>query len=273
VNPFPETPAAADARAVFDSGHLWLLEQVDGAPLRVQVQESGLLRFGDAERTYRDPDELPLSVQHAVRHVREQLDRERLRVAVDDPESVVLYGVATRYQGVAYDWERLPAFLGVDVWTDGGFTPPDTAETIFERLGLRPVNTFDREVRARDFDAERDDLPASNWYAGPAAGLLVRNKRGGRAVVENPGCGRQPDPLDCAAEELAEQYATPERFEQVAGRLRERGIPVTVDALFERVVEEIARETHARLDAGADVLDEAAFRSAVARRARTYLGA
>jgi hypothetical protein len=274
VRAFPETPAAESAPEVFDSGHLWLLERVDGAPLRFQLRDSGLLRFGDAERTYRDAADLPLSVQHAVRHVREQLDREAIRSAVDDTESVVFYGVATRYQGIDYDWDRLPPFLGVDVWSDdeSAFRPPDAAEGIFERLGLHPINTVERERRARDFDPESYDIPASDWYDGPAAGVLVRNKSGGRAVLENTGVGTDAEPLDLPAEELAEAYATTERFDSVATALRERGIGVTVEALFERVVEAIAREEHARLDAGRERLDETAFRSAVAERARAYLG-
>ncbi|MFB6221740.1 MAG: hypothetical protein ABEH90_09925 [Halolamina sp.] len=274
MRPFPDTPRLENAPDVVESGHLWLLEEVDGAPLRFQLRESGLLRFGDGERVYRDADDLPLSVQHAVRHVREHLDREALRAAVEDPESVVFYGVATRYQGVEYDWERLPAFLGVEVWSgaESAFRPPDATAAIFDRLGLDPVNTFERERRARDFDPESYTIPASNWRDGPAAGVRVRNKRGGRAVLENAGTREDPDPLDYPADELAEAYATPERFETVAERLRERGMAVTVDALFERVVEEIAREEHARLDAGKTHLDEAAFRSAVARRAREYLG-
>jgi hypothetical protein len=274
VKSFPPTPAAEDAPELFESGHLWLLEQVTGAPLRIQLQESGLLRFGDRDRAYDDADALPLSVQHAVRHVREQLDRDALRAAVDDPESVVLFGVAPRYEGIDYDWERLPAFLGVDVraGSEGAFRPPDAAETIFERLGLQPVNAFERERRARDFDPEPSEIPASNWNDGPAAGVLVRNKRGGRAVLRNPDVDAEPPPLELPADELAAAYATSARFESVAKTLRERNWTVTVETLCERVVEEIVREKYARLDAGSGQLDESAFTSAVARRARQYLG-
>ncbi|MEF8800122.1 MAG: hypothetical protein V5A38_02055 [Halolamina sp.] len=271
---FPPTPTAEDAPELFESGHLWLLERVDGAPLRVQLQSSGLLRFGDGDRAYDDADELPLSVQHAVRHIQEHLDRDALRAAVDDPESVVLLGVATRYEGVDYDWERLPAFLGVDVWpgSESGFRPPDAGQAIFERLGLQPVNTFERERRARDFDPGDYEMPTSNWYDGPAAGVLVRNKRGGRAVLRNSEVEQEPAPLNLPAEELAAAYATSERFESVATTLRERDWTVTVETLCERVVEEIVREEYARLDAGREQLDESAFTSAVARRARQHLG-
>jgi hypothetical protein len=274
VKRFPELPRASEAPAVLEEGHLWLLERVAGAPLRFQLQASGLLRFGDADRTYDDAAALPLSVQHAVRHIRENFDREGLRRAVDAPESVVLFGVATRYQQIDYDWDRVPPFLGTEVWfgEEGAFRPPDAVDAIFDRLGLDPVTVIERERRARDFAPERYDPPSSAWYDGPVAGVVVRNKDGGRAVLANPDAGTEPEPLDCSAEELAERYATPERFEAVAERLRDQDRAVTVDALFERVVEETAREQHARLDAGRETLDPAAFRAAVAERARAYLG-
>lgn len=284
---FPPTPTAEEAPDLFESGHLWLLEQVQGAPLRVQLQSSGLLRFGDGRRAYDDADELPLSMQAAVRHVRENFDREALRGAVDDPESVVIFGVATRYEGVEYDWARLPACLGVDVWAasgeseggeggcadgKGAFRPPDAAQAIVQRLGLQPANVLERERRARDLDPPEYEMPASNWDDGPAAGVLVRNKRGGRAVLRNPDVGEEPEPLDLPAEELAAGYATSEQFDRVAAALRERGRSVTVDELRDRVVEGIVRENYARITAGREHLDAAAFRSAVAERARAYLG-
>lgn len=291
---FPSTPSVEDAPDLFESGHLWLLEQVRGAPLRVQLQPSGLLRFGDDRRTYDDADELPLSMQAAVRHVRENFDREALRAAIDEPESVVVFGVATRDEGVDYDWERLPAFLGIDVWVgsseggdgedsgtaggskapngEGAFRPPDATQAIVKRLGLQPATVFERERRARDFDPANYELPASNWYGGPAAGVLARNKRGGRAVLRNPDAGEEPKPLGLSAAELATEYATNERFEAVTAGLHERGWSVTVDQLRDRVVEAVVRENHARIDAGKERLDASAFRSAVAERARASLG-
>lgn len=37
---------------LFESGHLWLLEKVDGAHLRFQLQDSGLVRFGDQDKHF-----------------------------------------------------------------------------------------------------------------------------------------------------------------------------------------------------------------------------
>jgi hypothetical protein len=277
VKPFPERPDAMDAPEMLEEGHLWLLELVEGAPLRFELQDSGLLTFGDAHRAYSDADELPLSVQAAVRHVREQFDREALRTAVEDPTAVTFFGVATRNEGVIYDWDRLPPFLGTEIRDEDGYRPPDATEAIFERLDLHPAPALERERRARDFQPSRYAFPDSAWRDGPVAGVLIHNKRGGRAVLLNPdltadsGPERSPEPLDATAEALAERFATLERFQAVAESLRERGWAVTVDALLDRVVEGVAREHHACLAAGRVQLEPAAFRSAVAPLARAWV--
>jgi len=274
---FPSIPRVANApEGLLDEGHLWLLEKVDGANFRFQLRSSGLLRFGDRSRVYDDPDAVPDPYQHAVRHVREQLDREALRRAVDDVEALVFFGEAMHHHTVDYDWDRTPSFLGFDVWSTGkgAFYPPETVQQVFERLGLEPVNAVERELPARDFDPGSYTVPRSAWYDGPTEGVVVRNKRGQRAKLLHPDF-REVDetiPVDAPAEELARKYATPRRFEKLAGKLRDRGQPVTFERLFERVVEDVVREEHKQLYHGDEPVDMEAFRSEVAALTRAYLG-
>lgn len=272
---FPATPLVGDAPDdLLASGHLWLLEWVDGAPLRFQLQESGLLHFGDRDRVYDDPGDVPAPYQHAVRHVRDRLDRDALRRAVDDVERVVFFGQATVHHAIDYDWERMPSFLGVDVWSAEreSFHPPDAVEQIFEQLGLEPVNAVEREVNARDFDPERYDLPWSKWYDGPAAGVLIRNKRGQRAKLLHPDVetGDEP-PVDGTAEELAARSATEGRFETLVTELEDAEAPVTPETLAERAFEAIVREEYSRLARRDSAVEMDAFRAAVAARARAFL--
>lgn len=265
---FPHVPdAAAAPGSLFDGGHLWLQEWVVGAPLRFQLAASGLLQFGDGETTF-DPEAVPVGYRRAVEHVRASFDRARFRAAVDDVESVTFFGVATRFEGVSYDWTGLPPFLGLFVWDEerGGYLPPDAVEQLFARLGLESVNAVAKEVRAVDFDRESYELPESAWRDGPAAGVLLRSKTGDLAKLVDAGRA-SVDAFEGDADEAASEFAPPERIERTANRL---GDEVDVDAVVDAVVANVAREEYARLFD--DNVDETAFRSALAERVSRVLG-
>ena len=280
---YPPVPRAEEAPAdLFDSGHLWIQERIDGIHVRFRLRDSGVLEFGGRERVYgADTDDIPAPYHHAVRHVRERFDREALRNSVPEPSSVVFFGEATVRRAIDYDWDRTPSVLGFDVWdtSEGRFLPPDSVERIYDRFGLEPVNTFRKEVRATDFDPESYELPDSAWADGPAAGVVVRNKTGQRATIPHPDFDAAdeappedaPD-ADSLADELAEEFATRQRVENVVRELEANERPVTFDPVYERVVETIAREEHHRLFHERSPVDLSAFRSAVAAKVRQFFG-
>jgi hypothetical protein len=272
---YPSIPPIENAPdGLFDGGHLWILEKIDGAHLRVQLRESGRLRFGGRNRVYSDVSKVPEPYQYAVRHVQERLDRQALRDAVDNVEAIVFFGEATHRQTIDYDWDRLPSFLGFDVWsaTDEAFLGPDTAEQVFERVGLDPVNAIERELPARDFDPETYTVPQSAWYDGPAEGVVIRNKRGQCAQRCSPDVpdGEEPAPADTSAKELAERYATEQRFERVATTITRNGRSLTFEHLYERVLDDITREAHRQLYQGKNV-EMGEFRDEVAARTQAFL--
>ncbi|WP_265109246.1 RNA ligase family protein [Halosolutus halophilus] len=269
---YPDIPPVDAAPDDLFEGHLWLLEKIDGAHLRFQLQESGLVRFGDRTRVY--DDDVPEPYQHAVRHVRENLDREALRNAVDDVEDVVFFGAATHYQTIAYEWDRIPSFLGFDVWSADAeaFRPPDAVDAIFDGIGLESVNVFERERRARDFDPDSFAIPQSAWYHGPAEGVVIRNKRGQRAKLLHPDVGdEEPTPIDASAEELAARYATRDRLEKLAAELEDESRPVTFETLYDRVLENVLRETHGRLHHGETSVEMSGVRSEIGALTRAFL--
>jgi hypothetical protein len=273
---FPSIPRVVNAPdGLLEEGHLWLLEKLDGANFRFQLQQSGLILFGDRSRVYEDPDAIPAPYQHAIRHIREHLDRNALRSAVDTVEDVVFFGEAMHQHTISYDWERTPSFLGFGVWSGdaGAFYPFDTVERIFSRLGLEPVNAFEKEYRARYFDPDSYTIPQSNWYDGPAEGVIIRNKRGQRAKLLHPEF-REVDetvPVNAPAGELAAKYATQRRFEKLAAKLDDHDRSVTFDGLYERVLEDIVREEHKQLHHGDKDVDMQVFRSGVAALTREFL--
>lgn len=273
---YPSIPRVENAPPeLFESGHLWLLEKIDGANLRFQLRKSGEIRFGDRSRVYDDPGAIPGPYEHAVQHVRERLDREALRNAVDHVESVVFFGEATHRHAIEYDWDRLPSFLGFDVWSESetSFRPPEAVQGIFERLGLEPINAVERERHTRDFDPGSYSVPDSAWYDGPAEGVVVRNKRGGRAKLLHPDFRDVDDtgPVDATAAELAETYAIGRRFEKLEAEIHSREQAVTFETLYDRTITDIVREQHKQLYHGSSSVDLTEFRSEVAAETRAYL--
>lgn len=263
---FPDTPPVDEAPDVFERGHLWLVERVDGSPLRFAVERGGWLAFGDDDTVYRD-GEVPPRYRHAVRHVRETIDRDAL---ADLPADATCFGVATVRRRIDYDWERLPPFLGTDIHVpDRGFLAPDVVERAFEELGLAPVNALEKEVPARHFDPASYDVPPSNWYDGPPLGVVIRNKSGGRAALSTPGFDPAPPaPADADPAALAAEYTTPELIEaaiDAAGGAADR------EAIGERVVERVLRERHAAIHAADRPVDEAAVVDAIEAATREYL--
>lgn len=276
MDKFPSIPRVGNAPdQLFHEGHLWLLEKVDGANFRFQLQQSGLLRFGDRNRVYNDPAAVPEPYQHAVRHIRENLDRTVLQNVVDDVENVVFFGEAMHHHTIEYDWECTPPFLGFDVWSveTQSFRPPDAVEQIFEQLGIQPVNVFERERRARDFNPNSYTVPQSKWYDGPAEGVIIRNKRDQRAKLLHPDFRELDEtvPIDGSAKELAAKYATEQRFEKLAAKLEDRGQPAVFETLYEPVLEDIVREEHKQLHHGDSATNMEKFRSEVAVLTRKFL--
>ncbi len=249
---YPDLPSLSDAPPeLLSSGHLWLREYVAGRRIRFQMASSGLLAFGDSERSF---DEVPPPFGLAVRHVREQFDRDAFFDAVSDPSGYVFFGIAPCAVGVDYDWERTPPFLGWSVWSEekGRLLPIDTAERIYERLGLTPLDTFQKEVNVRDFHPERYEIPGSAWYDGPARGVIVENRRGGCALLENDAVidGDAPEPIRGDPETVANELVTERRLDHAVAAVEELGKPVTTDDVRTRVFEMVAREEYDRLDAG-----------------------
>lgn len=243
--------------------------------LPLQLQPSGYLRFGDRSRVYDDPEAVPEPYQHAVRHVRETLDRGAFRDAVEVVEAVVVFGEAMHHHTIDYDWDRIPSFLGFDVWSTeaDAFLPPDAVEGWFKRVGLRSVNVVERRLSAGEFDPESYPVPPSAWYDGPAEGLVIRNERGQRVKLLHPDF-REVDetvPLDATPEGLASRYATNRRFEKLVAKLEARGEPVTFERLYERTLEDIVREEHKQLFYAEDHVDTRSFRPAVAALTWDYL--
>ncbi|MFB6250796.1 MAG: hypothetical protein ABEI27_03750 [Halobellus sp.] len=273
----PQTPELTRPPGL--TGHLWIQELPTGGWLRFQVTAGGALQFGTQAGTATTAAALPPPYRRAAQHVCSALDREAMRTATDDPESITFVGRVTWNEGIAYPWQEVPAFLGTDVWTDESeqYLSPDMATTAFDRLGLPTLPAFGKEQPAAHTDISQytdgEEFPQSIWRDGRAVGALIRDKSGNRAQAwrgDVSEAGSAHD--DPAAEALAAQYATETRLADTVARLEGAGDTLSVETVRDQVVADIAREHYPALYHDGDpVVSMRAFESAIAETVQRYL--
>ncbi|MGM0371378.1 MAG: hypothetical protein ACQEQJ_02600 [Halobacteriota archaeon] len=164
----------------FADGHFWIREFVLGRVFALRMDESGLLTFAGPEGQF-DPDTIPWSLRRGIEAVRSNLDRDRLRSAVEEVDAYTFYLVAPLSMGIEYDFDAMPPVLGLDIWdgTVAEYTTLDVTERVFEGIGLWVAPTIEREVPARDLSPDTVEIPTSRWADEQAAGVVFRKKRGG----------------------------------------------------------------------------------------------
>ena len=261
LNPVNSTPE------VLDGGHLWLQEYPTGKIVGFEMDETGLITFGADGAEF---ETVPPSLRRAVRQVRASIDRDKLRDGVDDITQFVFFGIATRYEGFNYDWGAVPPFVGLDIWakSEERYVAPDVAERVFDQIGLTPVAAFEKEVPAAHFDPASYEIPTSHWRDGVAAGVIVRNKRGGTALRENTIAIREIDSVE--DETVAIETVVTCAFSTVLTSFDATVDTVDVETLSDRLFERVAREAY---DDIADQLDRrpAAVRDEVDSAVRSVL--
>lgn len=248
MDAFPERIDLNGSPDAFESGHLWLFEYVTGLPLRVQLQPDGQLRFGTDRRVLR-PGEQPAAYRPAIRAIRTTFERDTLRDAVEDVTSVTVFGVATCYRGLDYDWDRLPAFLVTDVVSGEDLLGPDELVRSSDRLGLTPLPVVEKERRADAFDPTSEPFPESAFLDAPVAGLDVADKRDTRGRLHNDPLSGPVDPGFADIDAAVEALLTDDRAGGDVDRVRDR----------------IVRECYGTLTATGIDPDDADFDSAVAK--------
>jgi len=251
---FPAITTPGDDESTGE-GHLWILEHVEGLPLRFALRDDGRLVFGDETRRL-DTGSAPPAIRPAIDAIQSAFDRDAFREAVADVSAVTFYGVATCQHRVEYDWGALPAFVGYDVHSTArdGLLTPDAADAIFDRLGLSPAPAVEREVRADAISPARYTFPESQWADSSAAGVRLADKHGWRGRLDNPDLPPERSASFADAETAARSLVSADH--RTAFETGE-----TVDRIRNR----LAREHRVELSAAGVDPDTKTFRSAVAR--------
>lgn len=272
----PATPPRGAADGL--TGHIWVQELPTGGTFRFQVAPSGFVTFATPAESFDAAAAVPAPFRLAAHQIDTQLDRDAFQAATDTPEAITFCGIATRNEGIEYDWETLPPFVGTDVWSGETETwlSPDAATGVFERLSLPTLAAIEKESPAAHTDLTRFEDPASApesaWRDGPVAAVLIRDKSGGRASVPclEPSVPSSTD-ANQTASDLAASYATTARIQETITAMRGGDCSLSVDVIRDRLVATLAREAYADLFPNGECSTSlAAFESAVAQRVQRY---
>lgn len=274
------------ASDVFEDGELVVLEKLDGNNFRFWSGEDGSLRFGS--RTTKlggNPDDIGGQFDDVTDFLAERVDRTALADLERELGPIVCFGENMVEHTLSYDWERVPQFLGFDVWLadQERFADWDHTRDVFETLGVPTVPEVER-ISADEFPIRRDgdevivdyEVPSSAYRDGTAEGVVLRNDDvGGRAKIVTEEFRERHDSAsdgpDSDAERLAERYCTEARVRKAAHRLVDEGeydelrMPMMED-LPMTVVEDIWAEEHAEIARTDWILEMPEVHDQVARR-------
>ncbi|GGC49035.1 hypothetical protein [Haloferax sulfurifontis] len=108
------------------------------------------------------------------------------------------------------------------------------------------MNTFQKEVSVRDFHPDCFEIPESAWYDGPAAGVVIENRGGGRALIQetrvNESAGHEP--LNGEPTGVSHSLVTKPRVNRAIKAIETHGKTATTTEIHERVFEMIVREEY-----------------------------
>ena len=150
-------------------------EKVDGANFRF-VMRDGRIIFGSRTQSIGDSEqEIGGNWKRCVEYLKEKLTGKNL------PSNLMFVGECMVQHSIAYDWERVPPYLGIDVMdlSTGQYLTYNEKKTMFENLdlnivpliGVMPVSHL-----LKTYPKFEDSMvPKSNYYPGPAEGIVFKN--------------------------------------------------------------------------------------------------
>jgi len=156
-------------------------EKIDGANFRFMVKD-GKLVFG-SRRTVLDEDASNRkNYERMIEYIKSKFDFDLWEM-----EGYIFYGEAMIKHTIMYDYDKLPPFIGFDIYTPKGWLTHKTKEIMFTSLGIHTVPILQitkakliKEVLQNELLKKKknilDDLvPQSKLYKGKAEGLVFKN--------------------------------------------------------------------------------------------------
>ncbi len=147
-------------------------EKVDGANFRFFITKEGNVIFGSrSQELGEDKDhKYEKNFQRCIKFIFEKIeDLKKDGGKLDEIHNFIFYGECMVKHTMNYDWEKIPPFLGFDVY-DASPNRPNCylhykeAENLFKSMGLEFVPII-KECKAKDIKKVDDDFVPESKYA------------------------------------------------------------------------------------------------------------
>jgi ATP-dependent RNA circularization protein (DNA/RNA ligase family) len=148
-------------------------EKFDGFNARIYLGKDKII-FGSRNRELEETDEKQFT--RFILYIKDKLKdkQQTLKNIYEKYGTVILFGEGVVRHTIGYDFERLPPYLGFDVYELNTKTFMDREDKvrIFENLGLEPIKlVFTGKIGKKD----KIEVPKSAYYNGQAEGVVIKN--------------------------------------------------------------------------------------------------
>lgn len=298
---------------ILEGGTILIQEKMDGANFRFTLEENieeeyhtegRDIIFGSRRVAYKNEKDVDKSFTHAIEHVRERIDTEKLKEIQSQYDgNLVIYGEAMHKHTLKYGepqqtqngvtWKDVPNFLGFDILcvNEDGIERLYHNETdlIFNSINILTVPEIYYGV-AEDLpdDLHADggvEFPNSEYRDGLPEGIVIKNEKTGQVAKirtekfkEKHGSqsvtdGGTYEPSDSVI--LAQQYATEARIRKIIHKYEDRGKSVdnmgVMEDLWQSVFDDIISEEYDTIFLENHTIDTKEFRSEVASNTASVL--
>jgi ATP-dependent RNA circularization protein (DNA/RNA ligase family) len=151
-------------------------EKVDGANFRILIHEGKLIFGSRTQQITSDSGEdtdLQKNFIRCVNFIRDTLKDIDLSIF----NNLIIYGECMVRHTISYDWDRVPPFLGFDIYNleTNEYCGYDDCVQMFDMLRL-PMVPLVGTCRAKDIKEINDDMvPISKYSLHSAEGLVFKN--------------------------------------------------------------------------------------------------
>lgn len=152
-------------------GELCIEEKIDGANFRFMFKDDRII-FGSRTQSIGDSEmEISGNWKRCVGFIRETVENSKKQGL----KGLMFYGENCIKHSYEYDWDKIPPFLGFDIYDlkKEQFIDVSKKHLLFKKLGLPSIESV--IVLAKDLTEKDLEIPMSEYADNVAEGIVIKN--------------------------------------------------------------------------------------------------